>query len=166
MAQYLIRRGLISMITLVAISMVVFSILALAPGDPLSSFANNPNVPPAVRQRIRKSFGIDDPIHEQYAKWARNYVKGDWGTSFASRGPVRDAVLHRLPVTLGIVGSAFLVSLMIAIPVGIISALKQYSAFDQIATTFAFLGFSLPTFFSGLTIIVIFSVKLGWLPFV
>jgi peptide/nickel transport system permease protein len=164
--QYLIRRGMISIVTLVAISAVVFSILALAPGDPLAEYANNPNVPPSLRQQIRAKFGIDDPVHVQYFKWARNYVQGDWGQSFATRGPVRDLVLGRLPVTLGIVGTAYLVSLMIAIPIGVISALKQYSLFDQVATTFAFLGFSLPTFFSGLVIIVIFSVKLGWFPFV
>lgn len=166
MAQYLIRRGLISIVTLVAISAVVFSILAMAPGDPLAEYANNPNVPPSLRQEIRKKFGIDDPVHVQYFKWARNYVQGDWGQSFATRGPVRELVLGRLPVTLGIVGTAYLVSLIIAIPIGVISALKQYSLFDQVATTFAFLGFSLPTFFSGLVIIVIFSVKLEWFPFV
>ncbi len=166
MAQYLIRRGIISIFTLIAISAVVFSILALAPGDPLAEYATNPNVPASLRQEIRKRFGIDDPVHVQYYKWARNYVQGDWGRSFASRGPVTDLVLGRLPVTLAIVGSAFVISLLIAIPIGVISALKQYSLFDQFATTFAFLGFSLPTFFSGLVIIVIFSVKLEWFPFV
>jgi len=165
-AQYLIRRGIISIFTLIAISAVVFSILALAPGDPLAEYATNPNVPASLRQEIRKRFGIDDPVHVQYYKWARNYVQGDWGRSFASRGPVTDLVLGRLPVTLAIVGSSFLISLLIAIPIGVISALKQYSLFDQFATTFAFLGFSLPTFFSGLVIIVIFSVKLQWFPFV
>ncbi len=166
MAQYLIRRGIITVVTLIAISMVVFSILALAPGDPLAEYATNPNVPASLRQDIRKRFGLDDPIHVQYYKWARNYVEGDWGRSFSSRGPVRDLVLGRLLTTLGIVGTAFFISLLIAIPVGVISALKQYSLFDQFATTFAFLGFSLPTFFSGLVIIVIFSVKLDWFPFV
>jgi peptide/nickel transport system permease protein len=161
-AHYLIRRAIISIVTLIAISAVIFSILAMAPGDPLAEYATNPNVPPSLRQQIRKSFGIDDPVHVQYFRWATNYVKGDWGTSFASRGPVSDALLGRLPVTLGIVGSAFVLSLLIAIPVGVISAIKQYSLFDQIATTFAFLGYSLPTFFSGLVIILVFAIKLDW----
>jgi peptide/nickel transport system permease protein len=161
-AQYLIRRLIITIVTLIAISAVVFSILALAPGDPLSEFATNPNVPPEVRQRIRESFGLDQPVHVQYYKWATNYVQGDWGNSFSTRGPVSDIVSDRLPVTLGIVGTAFAISLMIAIPIGVISALKQYSLFDQMATTFAFLGFSLPTFFSGLVVIFIFTIKLGW----
>jgi peptide/nickel transport system permease protein len=164
--RYLIRRCLISVVTLIAISMVVFSILALAPGDPLSGFANNPNVPPALRQRLRKQLGIDDPIHKQYIKWAQQYVEGNWGQSYTSRSPVRDYVLGRLPTTIFILGSAFLLGLLVAIPVGVISALKQYSLFDQFATTFAFLGFSIPTFFSGLLLIIVFSVKLHWLPFI
>src|SRR5688572_24007988 len=131
-------------------------ILALAPGDPLSELATNPNVPPEVRQRIRESFGLEEPIHVQYMKWAENYVQGEWGTSFATRGPVSDIVKDRLPVTVGIVGTAFMISLLIAIPIGVISALKQYSLFDQFMTTFAFLGYSIPTFFSGLVFILIF----------
>jgi peptide/nickel transport system permease protein len=166
MGRYLIRRLLISIVTLIAISMVVFSILALAPGDPLSGFANNPNVPPELRQRLRAQLGIDDPIHEQYVKWASQYIQGNWGVSYTARSPVSEYVLHRLPVTIAILGSAQLLGLMVAIPVGVISAIKQYSLFDQFATTFAFLGFSIPTFFSGLLMIIIFSVKLGWLPFI
>jgi peptide/nickel transport system permease protein len=164
--RYLIRRFLISIVTLVAISVVVFSILYLAPGDPLSGFANNPNVPPELRQRLRKQMGIDDPLPVQYTRWATQYVQGNWGVSFTSRGSVSDYVLGRLPTTIAILGSAYVLGLLIAIPVGVISAIKQYSLFDQFATTFAFLGFSLPTFFSGLLLIIIFSVKLGWLPFI
>jgi peptide/nickel transport system permease protein len=166
MGAFLIRRALISIVTLVAISMVIFTILYLAPGDPLSGFANNPSVPPELRQRLRKQMGIDDPLPQQYTKWATQYIQGNWGVSYSSRSSVRDYVLGRLPVTIGIVGSAFLVGLLIAIPIGVISAIKQYSLFDQFATTFAFLGFSLPTFFTGILLIVIFSVKLNWLPFI
>ena len=166
MGRYLIRRVLISAVTLVTISVVIFTILALAPGDPLAGFATNPNVPPELRQRLRAQMGIDDPIPVQYTRWATQYVQGNWGVSYNTRSDARDYIMGRLPVTLQIVGGAYLVSLMIAIPVGVISALKQYSIFDQIATTFAFLGFSLPTFFTGILLIVIFSVKLGWLPFI
>ena len=166
MGRYLIRRGIVSVISLIAISMVVFGILAIAPGDPLSGFASNPNVPPELRQRIRQQMGLDDPIPVQYAKWATSYVRGDWMQSYTSKMPVRDYIFGRLPVTLKILGSAFLLGILIAIPVGVISALKQYSLFDQFATTFAFLGFSIPTFFSGILFILLFSVKLGWLPFV
>jgi peptide/nickel transport system permease protein len=156
----------VSVVTLILISIGVFSILALAPGDPLAGFANNPSVPPELRQRLRQQLGIDDPIQEQYVKWARQYVQGNWGQSFTSRAPVREVIFDRLPTTLFISGTALLLSLIIAIPIGVISALKPYSVFDQVATTFAFLGFSVPTFFSGLVLIIIFSVKLGWLPFI
>lgn len=166
MGRFLIRRLLISIVTLVLISIGVFSILALAPGDPLSGFANNPSVPPALRQQLRAQMGIDDPIAEQYTKWARQYVKGNWGVSYTSRSPAREVILNRLPVTLAISGSALILSLLIAIPVGVISAIKQYSVFDQVSTTAAFLGFSVPTFFSGLVLIIVFSVKLEWLPFI
>jgi peptide/nickel transport system permease protein len=166
LGRYLIRRALISIVSLIAISMVVFGILAIAPGDPLSGFATNPNVPPELRARIRASMGLDDPIPVQYAKWATSYLHGDWMQSYTSKMPVRDYIFSRIPVTLRILGSAFVLGILIAIPIGVFSALKQYSLFDQFATTFAFLGFSVPTFFSGILFILLFSVKLGWLPFV
>ena len=166
MGRYLIRRAIISVVSLIAISMVVFGILAVAPGDPLSGFALNPNVPPELRERLRRQMGIDDPIHIQYGKWAWQYLQGNWGQSYTSKSPVREYIVGRLPVTLGIVGSAYVLGILIAIPIGVISAIKQYSLFDQVSTTFAFLGFSLPTFFSGLLLIIVFSVKLDWLPFI
>ena len=167
MGRYLIRRGLISIVTLIAISMIIYSILFLAPGDPLGELAANPNVSPEVRQRIRESYGLDDPLYIQYFKWAQAYfLEFDWGTSFTSRVPVQDYLMDRIGVTLQISGIAFLIGIFIAIPVGVISAIKQYSWFDNVATTFAFLGFSIPTFFSGLLLILLFSVRLGWLPFI
>jgi peptide/nickel transport system permease protein len=165
--RYLIRRGLISIITLMAISVIIYGVIYLAPGDPLAQLATNPNVPPEVRQRIRESYGLDDPFLVQYFKWARAYfLEFDWGQSFTARVPVKDYLLDRIPVTLWISGTAYLLGICIAIPVGVLSAIKQYSWFDNVATTFAFIGFSIPTFFSGLVLIIIFSVKLDWLPFV
>lgn len=167
MGRYLIRRGIISIITLIAISAIIYSILFMAPGDPLGELAANPNVSPEVRQRIRESYGLDDPLYIQYFKWAQSYfLEFDWGTSFTSRMPVKDYLMDRIGVSISISGTAFLLGIMIAIPVGVLSAVKQYSAFDNIATTFAFIGYSIPTFFSGLLLILLFSVKLGWLPFI
>jgi peptide/nickel transport system permease protein len=167
MGRYLIRRGLISIVTLIAISMIVYSILYLAPGDPLGGLATNPNVSPEVREQIRESWGLNDPLYVQYFKWAKSYfIDFDWGQSLTSRIPVKEYVFDRLGVTLSIVGTAYLLGVMIAIPVGVMSALKQYSWFDNVATTFAFIGFSIPTFFSGLLLILLFSVQLDWLPFV
>ena len=167
MGRYLVRRLIISIVTLIAISMIIYSILFLAPGDPLGELAANPNVSAEVRQRIRQSYGLDDPLYIQYFKWAKSYfLDFDWGTSFTSRVPVKDYLLDRIGVSLSISGTAFLIGIAIAIPVGVLSAIKQYSWFDNVATTFAFIGFSIPTFFSGLLLILLFSVKLGWLPFI
>ncbi len=166
MGRYLIRRAIVSVVTLIAISMVVYTILAIAPGDPLAGFATNPNVPPELRERIRETMGLNDPVHVQYFRWAQAYVQGDWLQSYSAKIPVRDYVMARLPTTLMISGSAFLLSILVAIPIGVISAIKQYSLFDQAASTFAFLGFSIPTFFSGILLILLFSVYLDWLPFV
>jgi len=167
MGRYLIRRLLISVITLIAISMIVYSILYLAPGDPLGVLATNPNVSPALREQIRKNWGLDDPLYIQYFKWAKSYFfHFDWGQSITSRQPVKDYIFGRLGVTLGIVGTAYVIGVLIAVPVGIVSALRQYSLFDNVATTFAFIGFSIPTFFSGLLLIIIFSVHWNLLPFV
>jgi len=164
MGQYITRRVLTAIPTLVLISMVIFSILALAPGDPLSDLALNPSVPPEVRQRIRADMGIDDPIPIQYGRWAESLFTGEFGYSYRTRAPVIDLVKQRLPTTLYISGLAFLLSVMIAIPIGVLSAVKQYSIFDNVATTLAFIGFSLPTFCTGLLMILLFTIKLDWLP--
>ena len=166
MARYLINRLLVSIPLLIAISIVIFAILALAPGDPMGEFAANPAITPEVRENIRRSLGLDQPIHVRYLKWAWAFLRGDMGYSFTSRSPVLDLIGQRLPTTLWIVGTAYILGVAIALPLGIVSALKRYSLTDQIITTFAFLGFSLPTFFTGLLLIIIFSVKLHWLPFV
>lgn len=166
MSRYIVRRLLIAIPTLVAISMVIFTILALAPGDPLSEFALNPAIPPEVRQNIRKNLGLDDPVPVRYAKWFTSSLRGDLGYSFTSRSPVIGLIKQRLPTTLWVIGSAYVISVLIAIPIGVLSAVKQYSVFDNVATLLAFIGFSLPTFFTGLLFIIVFSIKLGWLPFI
>ncbi len=164
MSNYLVRRLLIAIPTLIIISIVVYGILALAPGDPLSQFAANPDIPPDVRLQIRHEFGLDQPVPVRYAKWALAFVHGDWGYSFQTRSPVSALIMQRLPTDFAVIGFAYLVSVLLAIPIGVIAGIKQYSWFDHIATTFAFVGFSLPTFFTGVLLILIFSVHFGWLP--
>src|SRR6184192_4358096 len=166
MSRYLLRRALVSMPALLGISVVLFTVLALAPGDPFEELATNPNVPPEVRQNLRAKFGLDDPLPVRYARWFTSMLRGDWGFSFVSRVDVNTLILQRLPVTLVVLGSAQLLAIMIAIPIGTYSALRPYSIFDQLATTFAFIGFSLPTFFTGLLFILLFSIYLDWLPFI
>jgi peptide/nickel transport system permease protein len=166
MTAYLGRRAMTAVPTLVLISMVVFGILALAPGDPLAQFAANPDVPPEVQQRIRHQLGLDQPVPVRYVKWATAFLQGNWGYSFMSHMPVSRLILQRLPTDIWVVGSAYLVAVLLAIPVGVLSAVRQYSLFDQVATTCAFVGFSLPTFFTGVLFIIVFSVRLRWLPFI
>ena len=166
MAKYLVRRVLISIPVLAGISLVLFTILALAPGDPFEELATNPNVPPEVRMNLRAQFGLDDPVAVRYLRWFTSMMKGDWGFSFVSRVNVDQLILQRLPTTILVIGSAQLLGLLIAIPIGVISATRPYSLFDQVATTGAFLGFSLPTFFTGLLFILFFSIFLDWLPFI
>ncbi|MGX4774276.1 ABC transporter permease [Bradyrhizobium guangdongense] len=166
MSQYVLRRLLIAVPSLLAISLVLFVVLALAPGDPFSDLATNPNVPPEVQAALRAKFGLDDPIYLRYLHWLNAMLHGDWGFSFVSRMNVDTLILQRLPATLYVIGSAQILALLIAIPVGVYAATKPYSLFDQIANTLAFVGFSLPTFFTGILFILIFSVTLDWLPFV
>ena len=166
MAKYLVRRVLISIPVLAGISLVLFTILALAPGDPFEELATNPNVPPEVRMNLRAQFGLDDPVAVRYLRWFTSMMKGDWGFSFVSRVNVDQLILQRLPTTILVIGSAQLLGLLIAIPIGVISATRPYSLFDKVATTGAFLGFSLPTFFTGLLFILFFSIFLDWLPFI
>ncbi len=166
MSKYLIRRLLISIPALLGISVVLFAVLALAPGDPFEELATNPNVPAEVRANLRAQFGLDDPIPVRYVRWVAAMAKGDWGFSFTSRVNVSTLIMQRLPTTLFVLGTAQLLGLLVALPVGIYSAVRPYSIFDQIATTFAFIGFSLPTFFTGLLFILLFSIYLDWLPFI
>jgi len=163
---YLLRRLLIAVPSLLGISIVLFTVLALAPGDPFGEMIQNPNVPPEVVQNLRKQFGLDDPIWLRYFHWLAAMLKGEWGFSFISRIDVDRLIVQRLPVTLAVIGLSQVLALLIALPVGIYSAARPYSWFDRIASTLAFVGFSLPTFFTGLLLILLFSIKLDWLPFV
>lgn len=166
MGTYILRRLLIAVPSLLGISIVLFTVLALAPGDPFEELATNPNVPPEVRMALRASLGLDDPVWQRYIHWLTSMFKGEWGFSFISRIDVDQLILQRLPVTIAVIGLSQLVALMIALPVGILAAVKPYSWFDRIASTLSFIGFSLPTFFTGLLFILFFSIYLDWFPFV
>ena len=166
MGRYLLRRLLIAIPSLLGISVVLFTVLALAPGDPFEELATNPNVPAEVSAALRVKFGLDDPITLRYLRWLIAMLHGDWGFSFVSRMDVDTLILQRLPATLFVIGSSQVLALLIALPVGVYAATRPYSVFDQIANTSAFIGFSLPTFFTGLLFILVFSIYLDWLPFV
>ncbi|NBQ90898.1 MAG: ABC transporter permease [Betaproteobacteria bacterium] len=166
MGGYILRRCLIALPSLLGISAVLFTVLALAPGDPFEELATNPNVPPEVRAALRVQFGLDDPVWERYVRWLASMLQGDWGYSFVSRINVDELILQRLPTTIVVIGLSQVLAILVAIPVGVLAAVKPYSWFDRIASTVAFVGFSLPTFFTGVLFILLFSITLGWLPFV
>src|SRR5688572_17213374 len=166
MSKYVIRRVAIAVPALLGISLVLFTVLALAPGDPFEELVTNPNVPPEVMVRLRAQLGLDDPVLVRYVRWLGAMLRGEWGFSFASRMDVDRLILQRLPTTLWVLGGAQLLGILVALPIGTFSAMRPYSLFDQVATTLAFIGFSLPTFFTGLLFILLFSLTLDWLPFI
>ena len=166
MLLYILRRLMIAVPSLLGISLVLFSVLALAPGDPFSDLVSNPNIPAEVAMALRLKFGLDDPLMVRYWNWLTAMVQGDWGYSFISRINVETLIMQRIPVTLLVIGSSQLLALCIAIPVGVYAATRPYSLFDQIVSTLASIGFSLPTFFTGILLILFFSIHLDWLPFV
>jgi peptide/nickel transport system permease protein len=163
---YILRRLLIALPSLLGISIVLFTVLALAPGDPFGELVSNPNIPPEVAANLRLKFGMDDPVLVRYLRWLSAMLQGDWGYSFASRINVDTLIMQRLGTTILVIGSSQLLAIAIALPVGIYAATRPYSWFDQIANTLTFIGFSLPTFFTGLLLILVFSIQLDWLPFV
>jgi peptide/nickel transport system permease protein len=166
LGTYVLRRILLMIPSVLGISVVLFTLLALAPGDPFEELATNPNVPAEVRQMLRAKFGLDDPVWQRYFRWLGAMLQGDWGFSFISRVDVDTLIAQRIPVTILVIGSSQILALLIALPVGVYAATRPYSIFDQIASTLTLIGFSLPTFFTGILFILIFSIWLDWLPFV
>ena len=162
----LLKRLLIAGVTLLGISVVIFSLLALAPGNPLGELATNPAISETVRENIRRSLGLDQPLPIRYVKWLIQLLQGNLGDSFTSRSPVVSLIAQRLPTTLWLMGSAYLLSLLLAIPLGTLIALYPKQWWTQAIAAISLMGFSLPTFLTGLLLIVVFSVQLGWLPFI
>ncbi len=182
MGKYTIRRLLTAIPTILVISFIIFAVVDLSPSDPTGNLPLT--IPPEVRQKIREALGADDPFAVKYVKWLQqffiseplNFLETTLGITFpgsedrvrviswATRGPVIDIIAERLPQTLWVVGSSYFLGVLIAVPVGVYSAYRQYSIFDQVGTFAMMVGFSVPTFFTGLMFIVIFSVNLKWFP--
>jgi len=166
LVRLIVKSLAIAIVTLLGISLVIFSLLALAPGNPLGELATNPSISEAVRENLRRSLGLDQPLPIRYFKWLTSLLRGDLGYSFTSRSPVLGLIGQRLPTTLWLMGSAYLISLAIAVPLGIITAVYRQRWWEPVITSLSLAGFSLPTFLTGLLFILIFSVQLKWLPFI
>ncbi|MDP5308221.1 ABC transporter permease [Paracoccus spongiarum] len=180
MLNFTIRRLLLAIPTLIFISLVIFLLLEASPGDPLGDVPLT--VPPEVKERMREALGLGQAWYVRYGLWLKQFFWVEplywfdslFGTgfsdgmqriiSFQSRSPVFDVIAQRVPQTLTVIGMSYLVGVLIAIPIGIISAYRQYSWFDQIGTFVSMIGFSMPTFFTGVVLIIIFGVKLQWFP--
>ncbi len=180
MLTYTLRRLLLAIPTLLLISLVIFLLVDLAPGSPMSEIPLT--IPPDVRLKMIQAMGADQPVFVRYLLWLKQFfwveplvLFDHWfGTAFSvdmqrvvswqTRSPVSELILQRIPQTLWVVGMGYLVGVSLAIPIGVISAYKQYSWFDQLGTFVSMVGFSVPTFFTGVLLIVIFSVTLNWLP--
>lgn len=182
MTKYILQRLITAIPTILIISFIVFAILELSPSDPVGNLPLT--IPPEVREQIRDSLGVNDPFMVKYVKWLRqflineplNIIENATGMTFGdsesrlryiswqTRSPIVDLIGQRWGQTFLVVGSAYLIGILLAIPIGVISAYKQYSLFDQIGTFVAMVGFSVPTFFTGLLFIIFFSIKLKWFP--
>jgi peptide/nickel transport system permease protein len=180
MLTFTLRRLLIAIPTLILISLVIFLLLELAPGDPMASVPLT--VPPEVKAQMREALGLGQPVPVRFVKWLYQFYIVEpiylfdaiFNTTFSEgmpriiswqwRSSVLDVVAQRIPQTLWVVGLSYVVGVMIALPIGVISAYKQYSIFDQVGTFISMIGFSVPTFFTGVLLIVVFSVNLQWFP--
>jgi peptide/nickel transport system permease protein len=161
-----IGRRLLQMIPLVfGISLILFAVIQMAPGGPEGALLETGRfVDPEVIEAYRQRLGVDQPIHIQYVRWISAAVVGDLGVSFSSTRPVSEMILERLPATLELMASSFLLAAVIAIGLGIFSAVKQYSWFDYFSTGVSFVGIAMPVFWFALILQLVFSVQLGWLP--
>lgn len=156
MANYILRRLIQAVPLLLLISIIIFALLRLTPGGPLARFENDPTISQADLNRIRAQMGLDDPLPVQYGRWLIATLQGDFGESYTAHRPVIEMIAERLPNTLRLMSVAFATTLIIAVPVGVISAVKKYSWFDHIVTTVAFAGQSVPIFWFGLILILVF----------
>ena len=162
MTQYLLKQLAASVLVLFIVVSVTFFILQMAPGS-LGLLAD-PNMDPAVAENIRRNYGLDEPVLVQYGKWIGNLLRGDLGMSLMFRRPVLAMILERLPLTLVLGGAALLVTLVVGIGAGIVSARKPNSLMDQVFSFVSFVGLAIPNFWLGIMLIILFSVQLGWLP--
>lgn len=166
MTSYLLKRIAMLVPLMLGITLITFAVIHLAPGEPVDmQMAMNPKVGKEARERLTKFYGLDKPLHEQYFTWLGKLAKLDLGRSFSSDNrPVLDKIKERLPITLSLNIIALVLEFGLAIPIGVIAALKRHSRFDKGTTVFVYLGIAMPNFWLALLLMYLFGVKLVWLP--
>lgn len=162
MQKFILTRAFYSFITIWLLVTIIFGAVRIT-GDP-SKMMEEAGADPAFELRLKEKWGLDDPTHLQYVKYVGNLVRGDFGTSFHNNLPVTDIYFGRLPNSIKLGLAAFLISIMLGVPLGMLSAMKVNTPWDNTGKVFAILGLSVPNFFIGLVLILVFSVSLGWLP--
>jgi peptide/nickel transport system permease protein len=164
MTAYIARRLLQAIPSLLIITVLVFLLIQFAPGDPLARYTEFGTMSPEAIARMRHQLGLDQPLYVQYIKWLTNWVRGDWGRSLSGLTPVRELIVYYVRNSIVLAGISLVVGLIVGVLVGIISALKEYTWVDSILRAFSFFGLCAPVYWVGLMMIMLFSVKLGWLP--
>jgi peptide/nickel transport system permease protein len=162
--RFLARRALQSLPLLVLISALVFLLIHAAPGGPLAIYLSNPNVRPEDIERLRRALGLDRPLWQQYWSWLAAFAQGDWGYSFSDGRPVAARIVERIPPTLELVGTSIIVAIALTLPAGVIAAVRRGRWFDRTTTAVAVAGISLPAFWFGLLLQIVFAIGFGWLP--
>ncbi len=164
MLRFLLRRLGQAIPMLIGISFAAFVLMRLAPGGPMAIYAQNPTMSEADMRRIEHILGLDQPVHIQYLKWAAGMATGNMGSSYRTGRPVGEVILERVPATVQLMGIAYLIAIGLGITTGIVSAVRRHSLFDYFATTGAMVGLSVPTFWFGLMVIIVFAAMLRWIP--
>ena len=164
MTRFLLRRSLQAVPLLLLISGLVFLLIHSAPGGPLAIYLSNPNVRPEDIDRLRRALGLDRPLWQQYWSWLAAFTQGDWGYSFSDGRPVAARIIERVPATFELVATSLAVALALTLPAGVVSAARRGSWFDRTMTALAIAGISLPAFWFGLLLQIVFAIGLGWLP--
>lgn len=159
MGRYLIRRLLISIPLLIGVSMILYFLMRAAPGGPEAVYAQNPHMRAADVERMKELMGLNDPIWLAYLKWFKALITGDMGFSLFTGKPVTQMLMERLPNTVVLMGFSLILSLIVGVAIGIVSALRQYSKFDYAVTTFSFFGYSMPTFWFGILMMMLFAAN-------
>jgi peptide/nickel transport system permease protein len=160
----LLRRAGQAIPLLLLISIVVFALLHAVPGGPLAVYLENPNVRPEDIERLKHALGLDRSLAQQYLAWLRGFAGGNWGYSLSDGRLVAERIGERLPATLQLVGASLAAALLAALPAGVLAAVRRGGWFDRVATSISVAGISLPVFWFGLVLQLIFAVSLGWLP--
>lgn len=162
--RFLVRRSLQALPLLLVISTLVFLLIHAAPGGPLAIYLSNPNVRPEDIERLRHALGLDRPLWQQYWSWLAAFAQGDWGYSFSDGRPVAARIVERIPATLELVGTSIVVALALTLPAGVLAAVRRGRWFDRTTTAVAVAGISLPAFWFGLLLQIVFAIGFGWLP--